>query len=198
MMKKVIAAVILIGVVAAVTVIATKTTTSSELSLTQKHLVEGPGFVIEKERFEFYKANVIMANELQHQGQVPSDRELLDVLIKNELAIQDAKKKGITVTSEEVEDVIQFQRTTLESPNYEGDNKELVQNLMENRIKATGLTKDEFWASQETKKYYEKALYVSNLYKYLTRETEIGTLEQFEIYKDELLSNAQALLKINL
>ena len=71
------------------------------------NLAVGQGFTITKERLYQYKQNVEMLNEtLPTKVEMMTDREILDEMIKEEPTILDAKKRGIQVTSAEVEEMI--------------------------------------------------------------------------------------------
>ncbi|MFD0713867.1 SurA N-terminal domain-containing protein [Paenibacillus sp. GCM10027626] len=164
------------------------------------YVAEGPNFKIDRQRFDLYKANMELAAEWNNVEQSLSDEQLLDVLIKNELAVQEAKKLEIVVTADEVKEYIAYQRSTLELPAGVDEQEQRIRKLMDDRIAQSGLTEDEFWTSEDTRRGYEDAIYLSKLISYLVDNEKIGGREQFDTYQNELLqvAKAKSLIKIYL
>lgn len=126
-------------------------------------VAEIDGITIDKERFLFYKANIELTYALNGNKQVPDDNELLNNLIQEDRIVQKAIQRGITVSDQELQEAIDDQRELYE--NYEPLDKdqELIHELMSNRIRITGLSDNEFWASELVKDGYRKAILKSKL-----------------------------------
>ncbi|RIX51211.1 hypothetical protein D3P08_17190 [Paenibacillus nanensis] len=161
------------------------------------YVAEGPDIKITQERFLFYKANLELQNELHPAtSSLMTDGEMLDVLIKKELAVLDAIKRGIAVTESEIEEAIRYQRDTLEHAT--GEDGEFVQDLMKNRIRMTGMSEDQFWTSELIKDEYRKSIYLGKIFTALKSEGQIHDMKGFAKYEDDLLQSQRETLVINL
>ncbi|RXZ82981.1 hypothetical protein EBB07_08720 [Paenibacillaceae bacterium] len=108
-------------------------------------IAKGPGFEITNDRFLFYKHHAELMYDLDNKDiSIPSDRELLNELITSDLAVVQAKELGITVTHEEVNEYIAEQRLFLKAYDPKDPDQALIANLMENRIRITGLSEESF------------------------------------------------------
>lgn len=177
--------------------------------IAEKPLVDSKNFKIYSSDFNFYKKNVDLLQELNNisntQGvtaNVSNDTYLTDTilikqLIKEKLAIEYAKKIKIFVTDQELNNIIEKEKKALYDVNVEGQNKELVQELMSNRIRITGLTEEEFWKSEKTKQQYSDSIYLSKLYNTLYQKGEIKDTEDFDKFQDNLLNKNINEYKIN-
>lgn len=175
--------------------------TISNEPIADELLVEGENVEISLERFIFYKHNVELINELNklngYEGKPFSDRELIYELIKKDLTVQYAKEQGIEVSEDEVTNYIEEQRKWLYDPNVPGENKKIVQELMANRIKLTGLTEDEYWKSEDTRLEYEKVLYIHKVIGELMEQGKVKAPADFERFQDELLQKHQDKFEVN-
>ncbi|MDR0267083.1 hypothetical protein [Paenibacillus sp.] len=140
-------------------------------------LVHGGDFQISKQDFIFYKSNMEMINKLQNISSLKSvslsDDSLIGEMVKKEVTVSYAKKLGLEVTPQEVDAVIQQERSFLNDPSITGENNDTVREIMKNRIRITGLSEDEFWNSDQTRKEYEKALLIGKLFDKLVADGEI-------------------------
>lgn len=166
----------------------------------QALLVEGKDISISVEKFLLYKSNIEEINQLTNQP-VPSDDDLLKELIKEQLVNHYAKELGIVATQDEIMKAINEQREMYENPeSYMGENAEnnkLVKSLMENRIRASGLTNEEYWESDMVKSRYEEAILKSKLYEQLSKENVVNSLDDFERIQNQLFTEHEPNLKIN-
>lgn len=161
-------------------------------------LVEGDDIQISVKRFIFYKSSLELINSLQSEEEKKlhlSDNEIIDVLVAEDLAVQYAKGLGLTASEQEIEDVIELERKNLKQ-NNDPDN-DLVREFMANRIRITGLTEDEFWKSDEAKKNYEKSILLGKLVTKLIEDGTIKDMNEFNIFKKELLESKKKRLQIN-
>ncbi|MCP1306109.1 hypothetical protein [Paenibacillus tyrfis] len=164
-------------------------------------LVQGEDFQISRQDFIFYKSNMDMINKLQNNKIAPSsisDDALIDEMVLKELTVNHAKKLGLQVSPQEVDAVIQQERTLLNDPSITGENNETVREIMKHRIRITGLSEDEFWKSKETKKEYEKALLTGKLFDKLVAE---GKIEKdgasFGVFQKSLLESSKGKVTVN-
>lgn len=159
------------------------------------YVAEGPGFNITKERFLLYKQNHEIQIDLLQTKRM-SDNEIIDELIKKELTILDAKKRGVTVSDDEIDEMIQFQRASLNDGR--GDSYELIKELMLNRIRITGMSDDEFWSSELVWNEYRDSIYVGKLSTLLMSEGEVAGMVGFDDYQEKLLEANKGKVKIRL
>ncbi|NIK75820.1 hypothetical protein FHS15_000920 [Paenibacillus castaneae] len=182
------------------------------IHMNDEYVVVGPHFNITKERYDLYKANMELSFQLSKRTSInvtyiddasprtmPSDSELLDVLITKELAIADAKSKGIMVLDSEVSEVIDNEREIFASIEKDGGNNDVIMDLMHKRIQSSGMSEDEFWSSDSMKKSYADSMYINKLFKYLVENNQFENNDKdFEAYQKELLIKNKKKLIINL
>ncbi|WP_433943414.1 SurA N-terminal domain-containing protein [Paenibacillus sp. SN-8-1] len=162
----------------------------------------GKDIEISKKQFILYKKNYELTNELtsNQQGVASqsklSDTDLIDNLVKEELAVNYAKKLGITVSEEEISKEVSRNQEAIENPDTDKGN-ELVKELMKNRIRITGLTKEQFWKSKETRYEYEKAIFLGKLGTKLVEEKKINDLSELNAFEDSILAEYKKQNTIN-
>jgi len=150
---------------------------------------------ITQERFIFYKANLDLMREINKDAKIPeyTDEELIENLVKKDLMVNYAKSIGITIDSYEIDQVIEYEKSMLDNLT---DN-EMIKVLMENRIKITGMTEEEFWRSDIPRNEYEKAFYTNKLMARLLENKVIEDISGLANFENELLAENRSLLKIN-
>lgn len=155
-------------------------------------LVEGEGIRIDAERFIFYKKNLELIHSLQ-KGPMLTDSQIIDEMIKKELAVQYAKKLGFKVSPQEIDEVVRFERESLKNADSDSD---FVKELMKNRIRITGMTEDEFWNSDLVRNHYEESLLIAKLASHIA-EGKINGITNLNEFQNELLASSKNKLKIN-
>lgn len=75
----------------------------------------------------------------------------------------------------------------LKSEEVDAQNQALIREIMNQRIKLTGLSEEEFWDSDLVFKEYEKTLYIDKLYNKLISEKVIDDIRGFEEFQNKLL-----------
>ncbi|MCP3776700.1 SurA N-terminal domain-containing protein [Paenibacillus sp. MZ04-78.2] len=142
-----------------------------------------------------------MINKLQNNKNALSsisDDALIDEMVKKELTVSHAKKLGIQVSAQEVDAVTQQERSLLNNPSITGEDNETVREIMKHRIRITGLSDEEFWKSNETRKEYEKALLMGKLFDKLVAE---GKIEKdgasFGVFQNSLLVSSKGKVTVN-
>lgn len=161
----------------------------------QKRLITMAGDIeISESEFEFYKANIKLINQLNKaegnfsfQTGIPSDQELVDEMLKKRLSVQYARNSGITVDEDEIIEVVNREKSILNSSNLDIENQALIQEIMKQRIKLTGLSEEDFWKSDFVQKEYESVLYIDKLFKDLIEKEEISNIQDFEKFQIHLL-----------
>lgn len=171
-------------------------------SLVAVPLVQGDDFQISKQDFIFYKSNIEMINQLQNNNSFKSssfsDDKLIDNMVKDELTVSYAKKLGLEVTSKEVNEAIQQERSLLNNPSITGENNDMVREILKHRIGITGLSEDEFWNNDQTKKSYEKAILKGKLFDKLVAEGKIkNDGADFGNYQMNLLKSSKGEVIVN-
>lgn len=151
------------------------------------------------ERFLFYKLNLEMFDSLTEakSNSTLSNAELINNLLQKAVTVQEAKKLGINVSPEEVEEAINDQKELLYNTDYTGDNKELIQEIIKKRIEITGLSEEDFWRSEQVFNDYEESLYMSKLFELLLSKGEIQQINEFTSYQKKLLEEKYSSIKMN-
>jgi hypothetical protein len=160
-------------------------------------LVQANDFQISPKQFTFYKSNLELLNKLQGKSNA-SDNELINEMVKQELAVQYAKKAGLTVSEDEISQGIEKEKSSLNDPTLNDNNSLTVKELMKNRIRITGLTEDQFWNSIDTREEYKKAFLLAKLANQLIAQNKVRTMQDFSAFKDDLLQKSNGTFSINL
>ena len=111
------------------------------------------------EEFVKYKANKEFMSQMNGQKLAQSNQELLEEMLKNELVIEHALSLGVTVSEDELTSYINQEREILMDPNLDKNMKKILENL----IKKSGLTEEEYWKSEETRELYKRNLITTKL-----------------------------------
>lgn len=93
----------------------------------------------------------------------PSGEEVLRHMITEALTMHYAKQIEITVTPEEVRDVIDVQMRAMKVTGPKTSAQQLTLYIMEQRMRITGLSEEDFWNSEELYSAYEAAIYMNKL-----------------------------------
>lgn len=160
-------------------------------------LVQGSDFTISKKRFAFYKNNIEMIKKLNGDGSATEDSTLINDMIKKELAYSYAKSIGLSVSTEEVNNIIDKERMAVDDPNDTDKNNETVKEIMKNRIRISGYSEDEFWKSNDIQKEYEKSILLGKLYNYLKSKGQISNVGDFNSFQETLLTKEKSDIIIN-
>ncbi|MBU5674693.1 hypothetical protein [Paenibacillus brevis] len=158
-------------------------------------IILGGDIEISKSEFYFYKVNIKLINQLNATldstsytiASLPTDQELIDEMLKKRISVQHSKEIGITVTEGEVKEVINREESMLNSEEVDAQNQAIIREIMDQRIKLTGLSEEEFWDSDLVFKEYENTLYIDKLYNKLIGEKVIGDIQGFEEFQNNLL-----------
>jgi hypothetical protein len=142
--------------------------------------------------FVFYKANLEFIWKMNGVKVNKSNMDLLTDMIKEKLLVQYAVENGYSVTKEEVDSYIQDMRNHLIQPDFPKDLKE----VMQNRIKLSGLTEEEFWKNSEIVNIYKDYLLKVKVAQKLSMNGDdyikiidnlwVQTKDNIKIYKENL------------
>lgn len=160
------------------------------------YIISEDDIEISKSEFDSYKVNIKLMNQLNatsdnssdKTANLPTDQELLDEMLKKRISVQHAKEIGITVTEGEVKEVINREKSMLNSEEVDAQNQAIIREIMDQRIKLTGLSEEEFWDNDLVFKEYEKTLYIDKLYNKLIGEKVINDIQGFEEFQNNLLN----------
>ncbi|QCT01815.1 hypothetical protein E6C60_1097 [Paenibacillus algicola] len=154
---------------------------------------------VDVEDFIFYKANAQLVAKLK-STEVPSDQYLIDNMLKDKLTAYEAIQQGITVSDEEVQKEIDFQRDVFENQmDLSSPEVQDIYDMMKNRIRITGLSEEEFWKADFVKQGYKDALLEGKLMNSLRGDDRtFETIEDFQKYKEELLTKYKDKVRLNL
>ncbi|MFC4596643.1 hypothetical protein [Cohnella hongkongensis] len=154
---------------------------SMDKSIANVVLVESDDFVILKNDFVFYKENLKLIQDMgKGSFQLPSDNEIINIMIAKKVGANYAKSLGITVTKEELDEQITFQKETLEEESVTGETNHLIKEIMKHRIEMTGLSPDEFWNSKDVREEYEEEILISKLMAMLIEKEKIANVQEFD------------------
>lgn len=116
----------------------------------------------------------------------PSGEEVLRHMITEALTVHHAKQIGITVTPEEVKGMIDMQRRAMKGTGPKTSAEQLTLYIMEQRIRITGLSEEEFWNSEELYSAYEAAIFMNKLMGHILADEDLKGTESYEALQAEL------------
>lgn len=121
------------------------------------------GTNITEKEFETFKATT---NNSQTSY---TDEQLLNILAKQQVLFDEAKRRGLTATSAEIDYAIDVAKAALQEP-YQSETRSFLNSYIEQ----LGITEDQYWESMRAE--YEKSLSIGKLQDQL--RTEIVTAEK--------------------
>ncbi|CAI6086213.1 SurA N-terminal domain-containing protein [Cohnella sp. JJ-181] len=130
--------------------------------------------------FREYKENLKMMAKKEGMPFKRSNTDILNDMIKTQLTVQYAMKKGIAVSDEEVQSYANEQREALQA-SIEG--KALIKNLVEK----SGLPENEYWKSNKLLAAYRDWMISLKL---MESDPSLATSESLESFQEFLLKNA--------
>ncbi|MCM3745655.1 hypothetical protein M3193_16125 [Sporosarcina luteola] len=157
-----------------------------------KIVVESDMFTITLKQFVDFKENKRFIHELNNIPFTLTDREMLDLLIEDELLLLEAKTHGIVVTEQEVfEYAEQTKQTIAES------NDVIMTQINEELAKRLGVTAEEYFTHPSTLKQYESMLTSNNYISELYSDGVLNDQYTPDQYKADLHEKYAKQLKIN-
>lgn len=155
-------------------------------------LAEGAGVEVTVKRFMDTKQNLELAHRMMAvEPEYPTDQDLLDGILTNELLYSYAKKKGVSVSDEELSQYINEQKAVLEDT----DQADMAA-LMKERIRLTGMDEETFWQDKTTVDGYRYFLIIGKMPELLVQEGVIQSSYEFVAYKEKLLEEHAASIKV--
>ncbi|WP_165867304.1 SurA N-terminal domain-containing protein [Paenibacillus pinisoli] len=156
-------------------------------------LAKGAGVEVTVKRFMDAKQNLELAhNMLDVEPEYPTDQDLLDGILTSELLYSYAKKKGMSVSDEELSQYINEQRAVLEDTEQAD-----MAALMKERIRLTGMDEESFWQDQATLDGYRYFIIIGKLPELLVKEGVIQSSYEFAPFREKLLEENAASIKVN-
>jgi hypothetical protein len=141
--------------------------------------------------YVFAKKNRELIYVLNQLKKLPSDAALLQDMVTTQLMVNYAKQSGIDVAPEEVRDAIDYQRAALHEADPNEENHQLIRYIMENRIRITGWTEEEFWNSDEVYQGYETSLYNSKLIEKILSDESMKGMDSYYELQERLFNDYQ-------
>ncbi len=157
-------------------------------------IIEGKEFT--KKTFENTRASLSL------KGNIASDQQVIDDLLEKEVAYNEAIKRGLEVSQETAKNfAAETMKTILE---LGGENLEITMSLARNY----NMTLEEYFASEQTIRSYQKALTIGKLreqvYNSVRIDESIPIEKRYELEKNaydklikELESKASVIIKMN-
>ena len=144
-------------------------------------VVESDKFSISLKQFIDYKENTLLIHEVNNYPYTLTDLDVLNRMIENELLLAEAKKAGITVTSEEVETHISEVQSALEVTN-----DPILNELTDQLAKALNVSVDDYYEHPETIAKYEAVVMTNKFVEKLYVDGVLNDQYNIEQYKVDL------------
>lgn len=161
-------------------------------------LVRGKGIQISLNQFEFYKQSIPFTNQIRemegYETVTLSDEEIIDLLIERALTEQYAEKSGIEVNDQELNERIEIDKQAI----IKVGNELPGMRILEERVRITGLTMEQFYDSEEVRDVYRQGIMITSLQNKLMADRTITEPKQFEIFQKNLVSEHKPDLHIDL
>ncbi|MEJ9218371.1 hypothetical protein ACXFAU_22920 [Paenibacillus glucanolyticus] len=157
-----------------------------------------PDWVVKDEKVNISLSDYVLAKKnrdliyaLNQVVEIPSDEALLQDMVTKQLTVNYAKQSGIVVTPEEVSEAVHFQKAALDEADPNDENHQLIRYMMENRIRITGMTTEEFWNSDEVYEAYETSLYISKFLQSILTDESMKGMDSYQQLQDKLFNDFQ-------
>lgn len=159
MKKRILGIVIMCVAAAAVLTLAVSAARSSTTDVNEFATVvmSVNGTDITEKEFETFKATT---NNAQTSY---TDEQLLNILAKQQVLFDEAKRRGLTATSAEIDYAIDVAKDALQQP-YQSE----ARSFLNSYIEQLGITEDQYWESMRSE--YEKSLSIGKLQNQLRME----------------------------
>lgn len=154
-------------------------------------IVEYSGIKITTDEFHQYRTNVKLMDRYHETEHLRSNEQMIEAMIKQQLVLQYAKKKGIVVSDQEVRQYMDQQRNILEQAPQE------VQEFRDHVIKAKRLTKELYWSSPELIEDYRNWMLHDKLAEHLADTGEIENIFSFGDFGEKLWQQHKSNVTIN-
>ncbi|SEK83237.1 hypothetical protein SAMN04488688_102398 [Paenibacillus sp. cl141a] len=157
-----------------------------------------PTWVVDKEDVKISLSEFVLARinrdlifALNQVKEIPSDAALLKDMVITQLTANYARQSGVVVTPKEVSEEIEFQKAALDEADPNDDNHRLILYIMENRIRISGKTEEEFWNSAEVYEDYETSLYNSRLIANILSDESTKGMDSYYELQEKLFNDFQ-------
>ncbi|MEC0205371.1 hypothetical protein P4H39_22445 [Paenibacillus lautus] len=157
-----------------------------------------PTRVVDKEDVKISLSEFVLARKnrdliyaLNQVQEIPSDAVLLQEMVITQLTANYAKQSGTVVSPEEVRDAIDFQKAALNEADPNDENHRLIRYIMENRVRISGKTEEEFWSSDEVYQGYETSLYKSKLIESILSDESMKGMDSYYELQEKLFNDYQ-------
>lgn len=130
-----------------------------------------------------------LIHALNQWNEKPSGEEVLQHMITEALTVHHAKQTGITVTQEEVRDMINMQMRAMKDTGPKTSAEQLTLYIMEQRIRITGLSEEDFWNSEELYSAYEAAIYTNKLMGHILADEDLKGMDSYRALQAELYTD---------
>ncbi|MGG3307490.1 hypothetical protein AB4124_03425 [Paenibacillus sp. 2KB_20] len=141
--------------------------------------------------YVFAKKNRELIYVLNQLKELPSDAALLQDMVTTQLMVNYSKQSGVIVSSEEVRKAIDFQKTALDEADPNNEHDQLIRYIMENRIRISGKTEEDFWNSDELYEAYETSLYNSRLIQSILSDESMKGMDSYYELQERLFNDYQ-------
>ncbi|WP_127594486.1 hypothetical protein [Paenibacillus lautus] len=157
-----------------------------------------PTWVVDKEDVKISLSEFVLARKnrdliyaLNQVQEIPSDAVLLQEMVITQLTANYAKQSGTVVSPEEVREAIDFQKAALNEADPNDENHRLILYIMENRIRISDKTEEEFWSSDEVYQGYETSLYKSKLIESILSDESMKGMDSYYELQEKLFNDFQ-------
>ncbi|MEK3733885.1 MULTISPECIES: hypothetical protein [Paenibacillus] len=139
--------------------------------------------------FVFAKKNRELILALNQSDESVKDAEVLQSLVTGQLVVHYARSLGITVTPEEIREMIHMQRSALSEAESSAAAEGLVQSIMKERIRIAGGSAEDFWNSEDVYRSYEAALYDSKLIDQILADERLRGMDSYKELRAKLYAD---------
>lgn len=115
------------------------------------------------------------------KGTSPSTQEVLDAITEQKVLVKEAKKVGIKVTKEELDNYIETQKKAHQQLSDEERSK------FNDFLAGQGITEEQYWEDANTRKAYEIGIYIGKMQNKLANELPLSDDEKYSEKGDKLI-----------
>ena len=120
-----------------------------------------------------------------------SDEQIIENLITPKLVAEEARRRGITIPEEDIDEQITIQRKFLEEFDPSDEQQAMAIEVMDRTLERKGMTEEEYWQAETTREGYRRMLYLSALMDEMRENKDPAEWQDSVEYRQDLYNQIQ-------
>ncbi|MFS0725264.1 hypothetical protein [Paenibacillus sp. 1P07SE] len=163
--------------------------TGEELNASAVAQVEG--IMIDQAAFTYAKLNRLQVRSLGGDSPLLTDEQIIEQLITEQLVAEEALQRGLTVTEEDIDEQITYQREAFDQLDPTDEKEVWFKEVVLQGIQLHGMTEEEYWQSGKLREAYRIAHLGGELMREMVESGEVEGAQGYYEYQEELYRQIQ-------